>query len=56
MLQIGQTVRFGYNGLMRTVKVERVGKTYITGYVISENNVPKSFRFNKMFATQTLTA
>jgi len=53
-IAVGQHIRFAYNNLMRNVKVEKVEKTYITGIVTSENNVPKSFRHEKMFMTQVI--
>jgi hypothetical protein len=48
MLEVGKTVRFAYHNRMRTVKIEKMGRGYITGCVLSENNVPKSFRVLKM--------
>lgn len=53
-IKVGQKIRFAYHGRMRNVQVEKVGNGYITGIVMNEANKPKSFRLQKMFATQVL--
>ena len=47
---VGGTVAFVYNNKPRMVKIEKVGKTYIQGRVINENDTPKSFTLSKIVA------
>lgn len=52
MLEVGRTIRFCYHNRTRVVKLEKVGNGYITGYVLNENNKPKSFSRIKMSQLQ----